>query len=87
MKILKKKIKKKDDDLSLIYNDNNYIETEKKKRKYKMLCIIVGVLDFLQKVSFVLFNLIFKEELFGIYSFSCIAPFAIVVQFYVVILY
>ena len=45
--------KEKDDDLLLIYNDNKYIETEKKKKKYKILCIVVGALDMLQKFAFV----------------------------------
>ena len=72
---------KEEKDSPLIYNDNKFEESEKKKRKYKMLCIIVGVLDFLQKFSFVLFNLIFREEEFKIYPFSCVAPFAIVIQF------
>ena len=73
--------KEKDDDLLLIYNDNKYIETEKKKKKYKILCIVVGALDFLQKFPFVLFNLLFKDRELIIYSFSCFTPFAIVIQF------
>ena len=73
--------KEKNDDLPLIYNDNKYIETEKKKKKYKMLCIIVGILDFFQKFPFVLFNLIFPEKQLEIYPFSCFALFAIVIQF------
>ena len=73
--------KEKNDDLPLIYNDNQYIETEKKKKKYKILCIVVGALDFLQKIPFVLFNLLFKDRELIIYSFSCFTPFAIVIQF------
>ena len=73
--------KETNDEIDLIYNDIHYIESEKKKKKFKILCILVGVLDFLQKFPFVLFNLIFREKEFMIYSFSCIAPFAIAIQF------
>ena len=73
--------KEKDDDLLLIYNDNKYIETEKKKKKYKILCIVVGALDFLQKFPFVLFNIKFRNRDLIIYPFGCFTPFAIVIQF------
>ena len=79
--------KEKDGDLPLIYNDNKYIESEKKKNKFKILCIIVGVLDFLQKFPFVLFNLIFSNKQLKIYSFCFSTPFAIVIHLYVVIIY
>ena len=71
----------KDDGLFLIYNDIIFIETEKKKNKYKILCIVVGILEFLHKFPFVLFNLIFRNREFKIYPFSCFSPFAIAFQF------
>ena len=71
----------KDDELFLIYNDTKYIETEKKKKKYIILCIVVGVLDFLEKFPFVLYNLIYRNREISIYPFSCFTPFAIVIQF------
>ena len=71
----------KDDELFLIYNDTKYIETEKKKKKYIILCIVVGVLDFLEKFPFVLYNLIYRNREISIYAFSCFTPFAIVIQF------
>ena len=70
-----------EDKLDLIYNNNHLIESEKKKKKYNILYILVGVLDFLEKFPFVLFNLIFRDKEFGIYPFSCVAPFAIAIQF------
>ena len=73
--------KEKDDDLSLIYNDNKYVQSEQKKKKFRILCIVVGILDFLQKFPFVLFNLIFENTPFEVYPFSCFAPFAIALQF------
>ena len=71
----------KDGDLSLIYNNNQNIDSKKKKKKYKILCIVVGILDFLEKFPFVLYNLIFRNQQLKIYSFSCFTPFAIVIQF------
>ena len=59
--------KEKDDDLSLIYNDNKYVQSEQKKKKFRILCIIVGILDFLQRFPFVLFNLIFENTPFQVY--------------------
>ena len=73
--------KEKDDDLSLIYNDNKYVQSEQKKKKFRILCIVVGILDFLQRFPFVLFNLIFENTPFEVYPFSCFAPFAIALQF------
>ena len=52
----------KDGDLSSIYNNNQNIDSKKKKKKYKILCIVVGILDFLEKFPFVLYNLIFRNQ-------------------------
>ena len=93
--IRKKKLKKKEekiidvktedkineDDIPLIYNDNENTEIHKKLKKIILLCILISVLDFLQKFSFILNYIIYPDKDPDIYSFSCVSIFGIVFQF------
>ena len=46
-----------------------------------MYCIVVGILDFLEKFSLILYYILFVDEESDIYAFSCIVPFEIICQF------
>ena len=66
---------------NLIYNDYNISVTNKKKKTTLMSCIIVGILDFLEKFALILYFIIYPKNKFDIYTFSCIIPFEIICQF------
>ena len=72
---------KNSDDPKLIYNDNNKSVINKKKKTIIINCIFVGILDFLQIFSLILYNIIIPDKQFYVYVFSCIVPFEIIIQF------
>ena len=72
---------KESEDLKLIYNDKNILITNKKKKKILLYCIVVGILDFLEKFSLILYYILFVDEESDIYAFSCIVPFEIICQY------
>jgi hypothetical protein len=65
----------------LIYNDNKISESQKNNKKIILLCFVVAVLDFLMKFSIILYQIIFSEKYLDIFSFSCLVPFEITLQF------
>ena len=69
------------DDIKLIYNDNKISETNKKKKAIILNCIFVSILEFLQKFSLILYNIIYPKKKIATYKFSCIVPFEIICQF------
>ena len=73
--------KKNTANLSLIYNDNKISESQKKDKTIILLCVLVSLLDFLGKFTFVLYHIIFKNKNLDIHTFSCLVPFEITLQF------
>ena len=69
------------DDLPLIYNDNKILISNKKKKTILFYLILVGILDFLHKLAFMLYSMIFKDKEMDIYPFSCAVIFEIILQF------
>ena len=69
------------DNQPLIYNDNKISESQKNNKKIILLCFVVAVLDFLMKFSIILYQIIFSEKYLDIFSFSCLVPFEITLQF------
>ena len=69
------------DDIKLIYNDKNLSETNKKKNTILLYCIVVGILDFLEKFALILYNIIYPDKELDTFKFSCIVPFEIIFQF------
>ena len=69
------------DDSSLIYNDNKISISNKKKKTILFYLILVGILDFLHKLAFMLYSIIFKDKEMDIYPFSCAVIFEIILQF------
>ena len=67
--------------LSLIYNDNKISESQKNDKTIILLCVLVSLLDFLGKFTFVLYHIIFKNKNLDIHTFSCLIPFEITLQF------
>ena len=72
---------KESEDLKLIYNDKKILVTNKKKKTILLYCIVVGILDFLEKFALILYYILCTDEEFDLYSFSCIVPFEIICQF------
>ena len=72
---------KETEDLKLIYTDKSISVGNKKKKKVLLNCIVVGILDFLEKFALILYYLLFIDEQSDIYIFSCIVPFEIICQF------
>ena len=66
---------------ALIYNDNNTLVSIKKKKIIKFNLILIGILDFLQKLAPILYSIIYDDKEITIYSFSCIVPLEIILQF------
>ena len=54
--------KKNTANLSLIYNDNKISESQKNDKTIILLCVLVSLLDFLGKFTFVLYHIIFKNK-------------------------
>ena len=69
------------DSISLIYINSEESESKKKKKEIILYLAIIAVLDFLQKFTNVLYNIIFYENDFSINAFSCVVPFEIIMQF------
>jgi hypothetical protein len=72
---------KDSEDSKLIYNDKNISITNKKKKTILLYCIIVGILDFFEKFALILYFIIFTDNEFDVYTFSCVVPFEIICQF------
>ena len=72
---------KESEDVKLIYNDKKILVTNKKKKTILLYCIVVGILDFLEKFALILYYILCTDEEFDLYSFSCIVPFEIICQF------
>ena len=70
-----------DDSTTLIYNDNKELVYDHKKKSVKYYCIVISILDFLQKFSPVLYSIIFPDQVISSYSFSCYISFEIILQF------
>ena len=68
-------------DSSLIYNDYKISVTNKKKKIILVNLIYIGILDFFHKFPLILYHIIFSENEFNSYSFTCIVPFEIFFQF------
>jgi len=73
--------KKESEDLKLIYNEKSILETNQKKKTILLYCIVVGILDFLEKFALILYYILYTDESFDLFSFSCIVPFEIICQF------
>ena len=65
----------------VFYNDKKVTSTKKKKKKIILFLFCAGILDFLEKFSLILYNIIYPHKELYIYSFSCIVPFEIIFQF------
>ena len=65
----------------LIYNDSSISEINKKKKKILLYLFIIAILDFCEKFTLILYLIIYPNSKYGLYSFSCIAPFEIIFQF------
>ena len=50
------------DDSPLIYNDNTELIYDNKKKSVKLYCIIISILDFLNKFPLVLYSIIFTDQ-------------------------
>ena len=87
--IMKRLLKKKGESITnnhsgernLIHNDSNILIIKKKKKTYLMYLSFVGILDFLEKFSLILYNILWTTKNYDIHSFSCIIPFEIICQF------
>jgi len=72
---------KDSEDLKLIYNDKNISITNKKIKTILLYIILIGILDFFEKLSLILYLIIYSNDNYNSYSFSCITPFEIIFQF------
>jgi len=68
---------------TFIYNDREEIVIDKKVKRTKKYCIIVGILYFLQNFWWVLYYLIETNKEFKLYTFSCICPLECLLQFFI----
>ena len=66
---------------SFIYNDRVVIEIDKKMKKTKYYCIVVGILYFLQNFCWILYYIIETNNKFDLYTFSSIVPLECLLQF------
>ena len=66
---------------SFIYNDREEIEIDKKVKKTKKYCIIVGIFYFLQNFCWILYYIIETNKAFKLYTFSSIVPLECLLQF------
>ena len=69
------------EDSALIYNDNIQSEFKKKKNKIILICIFIGILDFLHIFTYALYEIIYPAQKAEYYTFSCFVPFEIILQF------
>ena len=72
---------KTNDDLSLIYTDNKKLISDKKKKKIILYCIVLGICGFLKNFIIILYGLINEGKKIDSYTFSCIVPLEIILQF------
>ena len=72
---------KTNDDLSLIYTDNKKLISDKKKKKIILYCIVLGICGFLKNFILILYGLINEGKEIDSYTFSCIVPLEIILQF------
>ena len=66
---------------NLIYNNRIKIISKEKKKKIILFCVCLAILDFLNKISYMSYNLVYPHQEIFFYSFSCIVPFEIILQF------
>ena len=69
------------EDSALIYNDNIQSEFKKKKNKIILICIFIGILDFLHIFTYALYEIIYPAQKAEYYTFSCFVPIEIILQF------
>ena len=90
-KLLKKKkniltkIKDEDNkiknDFPLVYTNNFILIADNKKKITIIYCIILGTCDFLKCFAKILYSIIYSGKEIDLYTFSCLVPLEIILQF------